>query len=130
MNENVLEDGLDFDRFEPDNAKDLENVTIEVKNQSEAAACELKENAVDDHWRRRDIIYMGIDSRQWKKIKYSDSCDLKTWVTSPKSLADTRELQNNKMENQNSSIVSEWNHTTTLTIVSSMKYTRLSNSMG
>lgn len=114
-------------------ASELENVTIEVENQSEAAACELKENVEDDHSRRRDAIDIGRDSCQGKisNTTASDICDLKTWSASPKSLAETRELQNNEAEqtwaqNQNSGLtVSERLHATTLSSLSSEEVCRV-----
>ncbi|CAN4113992.1 unnamed protein product [Withania somnifera] len=104
-------------------ASELENVTIEVENQSEAAACELKENVEDDHSLRRDAIDICRDSCQGKFFNTigSDICDLKKWSASPKSLVETRELQTNEVEqtwaqHQNFSLpVSERLHATTLT---------------
>ncbi|MCD7455966.1 hypothetical protein HAX54_030299 [Datura stramonium] len=119
-------------------ASELENLTIEVENQCEAAACEVQENVEDDYTRRRDATDIDRDSCQGKNSNTTgpDTCDLKKWSASPKILAETRELQNKEAEqtcsqNQNSGLtVSERLHATTLTSLSSEEVYRVLENYG
>lgn len=113
----------------------LENIIVQVENQGDAAVCELEEDVEHDCCQRRDAIDIGKDSCQWKNSNTtgSDTCDLTTWSASPKSLAETRELQNNDVveeqtlaQNPNSgSPVAERLHSATLTSLSSEEVYRV-----
>lgn len=113
----------------------LETIIVQVENQGDAAVTELEEDVEHDCCQRRDAIDIGKDSCQWKNSNTtgSDTCDLTTWSASPKSLAETRELQNNDVveeqtwaQNPNSgSPVAERLHAATLTSLSSEEVYRV-----